>query len=78
MTSNGEIMVKMSFDGTEQRSCTRRGDAIGELMCAHKGWVECVEFTANAEMVVSGSRDSSVIRCFFSIVQQIGRPLLHN
>ncbi len=77
-SSNGEVIVAGSSNGTVHRWCTRSGDAIGEPMRRHKGAVRCVAFSANDEMIVSGSRNKSIIRWSTANGHQIGQPLIHN
>ncbi len=47
-------------------------------MHGHKSWVTCVAFSGNDEMVVTGSRDKSIIRWSTANGQQIGEPLIQN
>ena len=76
VSSNGEMIVTGSRDGTVQRWCTRSGDAIGEPMRGHKIWVKCVAFSGNDEVVVTGSFLGSIIRWSFANGEQIGKELL--
>ncbi len=47
-------------------------------MLEHKDMVKCVAFSANDEIIVTGSYDNSIIRWSAATGEQIGEPLLHN
>ncbi len=78
VSSNGKMIVMGSSDGTLQRYCTTTGEAKGEALRGHKGFVTCIAFSPNDEMIVSGSRDKSIIRWVAANGEQIGEPLLHD
>ncbi len=78
VSSNGNMIVTGSSDGTLQQYRATTGAAKGKVMRGHKDRVICVAFSPNDEMIVSGSYDKSIIRWATANGEQIGNPLLHD
>ncbi len=78
VSSNGQMIVTGSENGTMQRHCAITGNTIGESMYGHNDTVKCVAFTANDEIIVTASRDGSIIRWSAADGKQMGKPIMCN